>query len=137
MKRITTLAVSLIVVSLANAPAVRSSYAGRCPLPTSVRDGGSIDAVIRAAERLIPRAFNASTPGNSWARYPVINSAMSLTPLLGTPGATTLRTIGARRCGQTTAARSWAVTVYFPGLKVAEPPTTLFLTLTDHGWRLW
>lgn len=138
-KRLTTLAVASVAMGFATVPAARPNDVSRCPIPTSIRDGGSIAEVIRAARRLIPSAFNASTPGNGWARYPVIHTAASLTPLKpDLPGVATLRRMAARRCGSATAARSWALTIDFPGRKVAgEPPIPIFVTLTARGWRLW
>lgn len=133
-----------MVAAVAGAAAATASLdaavgVSRCPSSVDVRRLGNIEQAVSAAARLIPNAFHANDPGNEWARHPLILEMVALIP--GPPkrsGVSQLRRVAIARCGRGITDRSWAAVVDFPGIKVAgEPPATIFLSDTRHGWVLW
>lgn len=136
-----TLAVScLLALSVSAASAGGETRAPRCPrqaMPASA----TVEEVIRAARRLLPRVYTISnqsgrvriTPENTLILEVVYLSPYQ--PRLA--GAATLRRLARARCGRRIADRSWAIGVYFTDLTIADNLSFAFLTKTPRGWAIW
>ena len=104
--------------------------------PTSrAPDANAAAEVVAAAARDVPRLY-AQT---QYRRFQ-ITALSSLASGTFTPaGVSVYRGIAAHRCGARTAARSWAVFLYFPDLAKSASLSqgVAFAARTPSGWSLW
>ena len=85
--------------------------------------------------RDVPRLY----PQSQYHRFR-ITALSSLAPGTFTPaGVSVYRGIAAHRCGARTAARSWAVFLFFPDLAKSASLSQglVFAARTSSGWSLW
>jgi len=107
---------------------------GACPNALAP-DTNAAAGVVTAATRDVPRLYSQS----EYRRYQV-TALSSLASGTFTPaGVSVYRGIAARRCGARTAARSWAIFLYFPGLgkSASLSQGVAFAARTPSGWSLW
>ena len=109
-----------------------------CPhLPVPPRYG-QIDEVIAATRSLLIRGsivVQGERVRLTRKNSPVLSATVLARTGTNFPGAAALRRTAVRRCGENTAAASWAVFIGVPG-NVADTNTKLaFLVRTERGWR--
>lgn len=130
----------VLALGLSAASADGTASAPRCPRQ-AVAEPAPIEEVVRAARRLLPRAYHITnqqgrvrlTPENTQILEVVFLSPYQ--PRLR--GSAALRRLARARCGRRIADRSWAIGVYFTELTVADNLSFAYLTKTPRGWSIW